>query len=314
MRLTVFVARRLAFISLVLVLVSAAIFTIAQVLPGDVASMVLGNEATDQDRATLRAKLGMDQPPAERYAIWLKGIVQGDFGESLSMARPIGPVLGQRLANSTVLAALALLISVPLAIALGTLAGVFRERIPDHVISLVTLMGVSLPEFVWGNLLIFGLAYWLRLLPPSSLLEDDTPLANLPALVLPVATLTVVMLAHATRMTRASMVEVMRSNYIRSARLKGLDERTVVLKHALRNALPPTVTVVAMNIGWLMGSLVIVESVFSYNGMGRLMVFAVQNRDVPLLEATVLVLAAIYSLSNLGADVAYALLNPRIRY
>jgi peptide/nickel transport system permease protein len=315
MSLWVFVARRLLFSALVLLMVSVVVFVVVQVLPGDVASMILGTDATPEDVATMREKLGLNRPAHVRYVEWIAGAVQGDWGTSLRLNQPVAPLIMTRMGNSAVLAGLTLLVAVPLAIGLGVYAGLRRGRFPDRIIALVTLIGTSLPEFVWGNLLIIVFAFWFKWLPPSSLMDPGDPLfAQFKLLILPVATLTMVMLAYTSRMTRTSMIEVLEKNFIRTARLKGIGERQVILRHALPNALLPTITIVAMNIGWLMGSLVVVETVFSFPGLGRMMVFAVSNRDVPTLQMTVLVTAAIYCLANLLADVLYAYLNPRVRY
>jgi peptide/nickel transport system permease protein len=315
MSLGIFVIRRLLFSALVLLMVSVVVFAVVQVLPGDVASMILGTDATPEDVATMRENLGLNRPAYVRYVEWIGGAVRGDWGTSLRLNQPVAPLIMTRMGNSAVLAGLTLLIAVPLAIGLGVYAGLRQGRLPDRVIALVTLIGTSLPEFVWGNLLIIVFAFWLRWLPPSSLMDPGDPLfAQFKLLILPVATLTMVMLAYTSRMTRTSMIEVLERNFIRTARLKGIGERQVILRHALPNALLPTITIVAMNIGWLMGSLVVVETVFSFPGLGRMMVFAVSNRDVPMLQMTVLVTAGIYCLANLVADVLYAYLNPRVRY
>jgi peptide/nickel transport system permease protein len=315
MPLGVFVARRLLFSALVLVSVSIIVFLVVQVLPGDVAVMILGTEATDQDVATLREKLGLNRPAHVRYVEWLGGVLRGDWGTSLRLNQPVAPLIMLRLRNSAVLAGLTLLIAVPLAVGLGVWAGLRQRRLPDRVIAVTTLIGTSMPEFVWGSLLITVFAFWLRWLPPTALIDaSDSPLRHLRFLVLPVATLTLVMMAYTSRMTRTSMIDVLEKNYIRTARLKGIGESEVILRHALRNALLPTITIVAMNIGWLMGSLVVVETVFSYPGLGRMMLFAVSNRDVPMLQMTVLITAAIYALANLVADVLYAYCDPRVRY
>ena len=315
MGLGVFVVRRLLFSLLVLLIVSVVVFVVVQVLPGDVASMILGTDATLEDVATMREKLGLNRPAHVRYLEWIAGAVRGDWGTSLRLNQPVGPLIATRMANSAVLAGMTLVIAVPLAIGLGVYAGLRRARLPDRVIAVVTLIGTSLPEFVWGSLLIIVFSFWLKWLPPSSLMDPgDSMLAHFKLLILPVTTLTLVMLAYTSRMTRTSMIDVLERNFIRTARLKGIGERQVILRHALPNALLPTITIVAMNIGWLMGSLVVVETVFSYPGLGRMMVFAVSNRDVPMLQMTVLVTAGVYCLANLLADVLYAYLNPRVRY
>jgi peptide/nickel transport system permease protein len=309
-----FLVRRLLFMALTLWLISVAIFAVTEVLPGDVAQAVLGQQATDESLASVRAKLGLDRSPVERYVAWISGAVRGDLGESLRMGIPVGPLLAERLGKSLALAALAFLMGVPAALCLGVLAGIFRNRWPDTAISVGTLVAVSLPEFVTGVPLIIVFASWLRWLPPSSMIDPGAnPFQALQFLILPALTLMLVMLAHTARMTRSSMAEVLRANYVRTAVLKGLRPREVIFRHALRNALLPSITVIAMNVGWLIGGLVIVENVFSYPGVGRLLLEAVSFRDVPLLQAVMLVTAAIYGLANLAADLLYARLNPRIR-
>lgn len=307
--------RRLIFMVGTLLIISVMIFTITDLLPGDAAWAILGQSATQEDLATLRAKLGLDRPAPVRYIDWMSGVAHGDLGTSLRMGVPVGPLLLERLGRSLQLALLAFGIGVPLAIGLGIVAGLWRNRAPDVAISLGTLFAVSLPEFVTGVVLILVFATWLHWLPPSSLLPPNAGAEQtLRVLILPAATLMLVMLAHTARMTRASMAEVMQTPYIRTAILKGVPMRTVVLRHALRNALLPTITIIAINIGWLIGGLVVVESVFSYPGLGRLLVDAVGNKDVPVLQSVTLLIAAIYAVANLAADLLYAYLNPRIRY
>jgi peptide/nickel transport system permease protein len=277
--------------------------------------MILGQQATPEDLATLRVKLGLNRPAYVRYLEWVGGILHGDLGKSLRMGLPVGPLLFQRLRNSLVLALLAFIVGVPISVLLGIIAGLARERWPDSLVSVGTLVAVSFPEFVTGVFLIIIFASWLKWLPPSSLIEPEAnPLESLRHLILPAATLMLVMTAHIARMTRSSMVEVMESNYVRTAVLKGMPQRTVIFGHALRNALLPTISIIAINVGWLMGGLIVVESVFAYPGMGQLLLFAISNHDVPLLQAVTLVIAAIYSLSNLTADLLYRFSDPRIRY
>jgi peptide/nickel transport system permease protein len=313
--LGIFVVRRLMFSIIVLFTVSIVVFSVVQILPGDVAVMILGTEATPQDIEVLREKLGLNRPVYTRYIEWVSGAIQGDWGISLRLNQPVAPLLLSRMGNSAVLAGLTLLISVPLAVGLGVYAGLRRRRLADRIIAVITLIGTSIPEFVWGSLFIIVFSFGLKWLPASALIDPaDSPLSRIQFLILPVATLTMVMMAYTSRMTRTSVIDVLEKNYIRTARLKGIGEVRVIFRHALRNALLPTITIVAMNIGWLMGSLVVVETVFSYPGLGRMMVFAVSNRDVPMLQMTVLVTAAIYSLANLLADVLYAYLNPRVRF
>lgn len=315
MKLFRFIVRRMALLGLTLLLVSVLIFALTQILPGDVAVMMLGQQATPEDLATLRERLGLNRPAHVQYLAWVTGILRGDWGESLRLGVPVQGVVMARFTNSLQLAVMAFALSVPLAIALGVVAGLREGRVLDRAISLACLFAVSLPEFVTGSVLILVFSVWLGVFPPSSTPGASTGiLEQARNLFLPSVCLVLVMLAHSARMTRTSLIEVMSSNYVRTAILKGLRQREVVIHHALRNALAPTVTVIAMNIGWLIGGLVVVESLFAYPGLGRLLVFAISNRDIPVIQAASLVVAATYAGANLAADVLYGVLDPRVRY
>lgn len=310
-----FLLRRFAFMALTLLIVSAVIFSVTELLPGDVAVMILGSEATDETLAALRGQLGLDQPAPQRYWNWLTSAAQGDFGESLRMRTPVGPLVLERLKNSLALAGIAFAIGVPLALALGVISGLRKDRPADKAITTITLLGVSVPEFVIGSVLIILFASIWPVLPATSLIDPKSnPLENAKYLILPALTLVVVTLAHLARMTRASVVRVMRTDYVRTALLKGVPRGRVILRHVLPNALLPSITIIAINIGWMIGGLIVVETVFGYPGLGQLMIFAVTNRDMPLVQAVALLVAMIYAIANLGADVLYAALNPRIRY
>ena len=315
MRVVAFVGRRLLLVALVMAIVSVLIFGVVQILPGDVAVMILGTSATPADLAALRAKLGLDRPAPLRYLDWIGGTLRGDWGTSLLYQVPVRPLVFERLGKSAVLAVLALTVAVPLAIGLGVVSALRRNRFMDQAVGLVTLVAVSLPEFISGTVLILVLAFRFAVFPPSSLIDPRVSLwSAAPSLVLPTLTLVLALLAHMTRMTRASMIEVLEKPYIRAARLKGLRPRLVILRHALRNALLPTVGIVAINVGFLIGGIVVVESVFAYPGLGRLMVDAVNHRDVPVIQMAALLIAVTYALANLAADLVYAYLDPRIRY
>jgi peptide/nickel transport system permease protein len=302
-------------VALVLLVVSVLIFAIVQLLPGDVAVMILGTSATDQDLVALRTKLGLDRPPLVRYADWISGAVRGDWGTSLLYQVPVRPLIFERLRQSALLAGVALVVAVPLSIGLGVLSALRRHRWLDQLIGLVTLVAVSLPEFISGTVLILVLAFRFPVFPPSSLIDPRASLAAIaPSLVLPTLTLVLALLAHMTRMTRASMIEALDTPFVRAARLRGLRPRRVVIRHALRNALLPTVGIVAINVGFLLGGIVVVETVFAYPGLGRLMVDSVNHRDVPVIQMAALMIALTYALANLAADVVYAWLDPRIRY
>lgn len=314
MRSLGFIARRLGALAVVLAVVSVLVFAVVQLLPGDVATEILGTSATPEDLAALRLKMGLTRPAPVRYAEWIGGVVRGDWGQSLLYQMPVRPLVLEGLGRSAVLAGLALLIAVPLSIGLGVVAALRRDRLLDHAISTLTLIALSLPEFVWGTLLILLLAYRFRIFPPSSMIDPQASLASQAArFVLPVLTLILALLAQMTRMTRASMIDAIRQPFTEAARLRGLRPRRVVA-HALRNALLPTVGIVALNVGFLLGGIVIVETIFSYPGLGRLLVDSVNHRDVPMLQMATLVVASAYGLANLGADIVYAYLDPRIRY
>ncbi len=310
-----FIVRRLVLIILVLFLVSLIVFVITSVVPGDTAQRMLGVDATPTAVATLRHTLGLDVPAPQRYINWLGHLLRGDLGDSPTFQVPIAPLLLDKLKNSAILAAAAFLFTVPLALLLGILAGLNKNRWPDTVISLFTLAGVAQPEFVTGTFLIAIFATGLGWLPATNTLETDQGLGiTITAFILPVVTLSLVLLAYIGRMTRTNVIDVMETDYIRSAVLKGLPYRTVVIRHALRNALLPSITIIASNVGWLLGGIVVTESLFGYPGMGRLLLDAVRSSDVPILQDITLIIALAFALSNLIADILYAVLNPRVRY
>jgi len=312
-----FIVRRLLLLVLTLLGISLLVFGILQLLPGDAATAILGawQERSGQTHDYLRHALGLDRPWHEQYLGWLWGVLQGDLGRSLAMDAPITPILLERLGYSLRLALPALLLAVSISLVLGVLAAIRPNGVLDHAITVITLGGVSVPAFVSGAVLILIFAAWLGWFPSSSsLATGEGFLFWAKMLALPVATLTIEALAHITRITRSSMIEVLKTPYVRTARLKGMPLRTVLFKHALRNALLPTVTVIAFNIGWMLGGVVVVEQVFSYPGLGSLVLYAIEQRDIPLLQASMFFVAAGYCLANLLADITYALLDPRIRY
>jgi peptide/nickel transport system permease protein len=311
-----YLARRTLSITLVLVLISLIVFVAIHVLPGSAATLILGEYATPESLRALEREMGLDRPFAVQYAAWMGGVLTGDWGYSQAMKQPVTAIVGLRLRNSALLAGFALLAVVLIATPLGTLAALRRGRWLDLAILTGSYIGISVPEFVTGMMLILVLAGpSLHLFPTS----DYAPLAAgfrtwFSHLMLPTLTLTLVLLAHVVRQTRSGLVEVLQSAYVRTARLKGATERRVVVRHALRNGLLPAVTVIALDLGYLMGGIVVVEEVFAYPGMGRLILYAIQNRDVPLLQVSILIVAATYTFANFAADLAYAWLDPRIRY
>ncbi len=309
-----FLLRRLAFLGLTLVFTSMLVFAVTQLLPGDVARIVLGRDAGTAALERFRAEWGLSDPVPVQYGRWLAGFVSGDWGTSYSTRTEIRPLVLGRLSNSLRLAGLTLLVAVPLGILLGVLAGLFEGRPVDTLISVGTLAVVGLPEFVTGLALIQVFAYVLGVLPASSAVRSGTPFFEaLPSLVLPALTATLVMLGYVARLTRAQVVEELRRPYVRTAVLKGLPWRRVVVRHVLRNALLPTVTVVAISFGWLIGGIIVIENVFNYPGLGRLLLFAIDRRDFPLLTVISMVVVLGVLLANLAADLLYAWLNPRIR-
>jgi peptide/nickel transport system permease protein len=309
-----YLIRRLSFLFLTLLITSMVIFSVTQLLPGDVARVILGREAGEAALQALREELGLNDPIPVQYTRWLVNFVRGDWGRSYSTKSEIRPQVVQRLRNSLMLAAVILVISVPLAIFLGVIAGLNENKWIDNVISIASLAVVGLPEFVTGLVLIQIFSFRLRLLPANSSIRPTTSFIEaLPMLILPALTATLVLLAYIARLTRAGVIEELKQQYVRTADLKGLPYRMVIFKHVLRNALIPTITVIAISMGWLISGLIVIENVFNYPGLGRLMVFAIDRRDLPLLQAVTMVAVLGFALSNLIADILYAVLDPRIR-
>jgi peptide/nickel transport system permease protein len=310
-----YILRRLGFLILTVFLTSMLIFGVTQLLPGDVARVILGREAGEAALQQLRQELGLDQPLPIQYGRWLGNFLTGDWGISYSTDQPSRPLVMERLGNSLMLAGLTLLFALPLGIGLGVIAGFNEDNLLDSVISVGSLSVVGLPEFVTGLFLIQIFAFRLKILPANSSIRPDASFSEaLPMLILPALTATLVLLAYIVRLTRAGVIEERKRPYVRTAVLKGLPWRTVVVKHVLRNALLPTVTVIAISFGWLISGLIVIENVFNYPGLGRLLTFAIDRRDLPLLQAITFATVLGYSLANLIADLLYAYLNPRIRY
>ncbi|NLX11061.1 MAG: ABC transporter permease [Chloroflexi bacterium] len=320
-----FLLRRLLFFLFTLLLTSILVFILTRVLPGDVARVLLGREASPEAVAAKRAELGLDQPLVVQYVEWLGGFVTGDWGTTFSTPRQdIAGIVIQRMLNSGRLAGLTLILAVPLSVALGVIAGLSEGRPLDSAISILTLSVVSLPEFVTGLFLINTVALkWqdnpiaraVGWFPASSAIRADASFREaLPAMWLPAMAATLVLMAYIVRLVRAGVIEELKRGYVRMAVLKGLPYRVVIAKHVLRNALIPTITVIATSTGWLISGMVVIESVFSYPGIGRLLVNnAINNRDLPLIQAIVMVTVMVILVANFTADVLYAILNPRIR-
>lgn len=309
-----FIAQRLAFGIATLFGVSLLIFAGTQVLPGDVATAVLGQQATPEALAAIRKSLNLDDPLVVRYFTWLADLIQGDLGRSLVNSRPVVDLVSFRLANTLALAALVSCVAVPLAVGLGTVAAIARNGLIDRSINVLTLAALSVPEFFFGFMLIIMFSVELGWFPSLSNVSPGMPLASrLHAMALPAATLTLVILAHMMRMTRATIVGVMSQPFIEMAILKGLPTWRIVIEHALPNALSPIINVIAFNLAYLVVGVVVVEVVFVYPGLGQLMVDAVSTRDVPVVQACGMIFGSVYVILNLLADIASILANPRLR-
>lgn len=309
------VAQRLALGILLLFAASILIFAGTTILPGDVAQSILGQQATPENIANLREALGLNDPPIRRYFDWLFNALQGDLGTALTNGRDIAESLGQRLSNTLFLAFWAAAISVPLAIFLGLVAVRYKDRWPDKSISGVTLAAISIPEFLIGYVLMYFIAVQLGWAPSVATINDNMSVfEKLRAIALPVTVLTLVVLAHMMRMTRAAILNVMQSAYIETAELKGLSGFQVIYRHAFPNAIAPIVNVVMLNLAYLVVGVVVVEVVFVYPGMGQYLVDHVSKRDVPVVQACGLIFAAVYIGLNMIADIVSILANPRLRH
>lgn len=308
------IVQRLALAVLTLLVVSALVFLFTSVLPGDIAERVLGRESSAEQRQIFRDNLNLDEPVWKRYGVWIADVARGDFGRSLVNDETVTATIGTSAKNTLFLSIFAFLLYLPVTLILATIAALWRGKVADSVISVFTLVGLSLPEFVLGTLLIFGFAVQLELAPALSIVSPgDDLFTRLHATVLPAITLMVAMAVYAIRMLRDNLIDVLDSEYVRMATLKGVPRWRVVARHALPNAVGPALNVTALNLTYLIGGIVVVESVFSYPGLGKMLVDSIFVRDVPVVEATALLASAVYIIANLIADVLAMLLNPRLR-
>jgi peptide/nickel transport system permease protein len=309
------IAQRLALGVLLLLAVSVLIFAGTQILPGDVAQSILGQSATPQALANLREAMGLNDPAYVRYFKWLGGVLTGDLGTALSSGQDIATSIKGRLWNTLFLAFWAAIISVPLAIILGLLAVRYRNGFVDKLISGLALASTSLPEFLIGYVLVFFFAVKLQWFPGISTVYEGMPFGQrMQAIALPATALTLVVLAHMMRMTRAAILNVMQSTYVETAELKGLSAFNVIRKHAFPNAIAPIINVVMLNLAFLIVGVVVVEVIFVYPGMGQYLVDHVAKRDVPVVQAVGLIFAAVYIGLNIIADIAAIIANPRLRH
>lgn len=309
-----YVLKRMGLALLTLFLLSIIVFVAGQVLPGNSSRAILGNFASAESVANLDRELGLDRPLIEQYWDWASGIPRGDFGESYQYRAPVSSFLLPALGNSLKLAGVAFLMVVPLSIIGGVVAALFRGRTIDRIISTAGFGLSTVPEFVSGIVLIVIFAIQLRVLPVSANAPPGSgPLTQLTYLLLPAVPLVFVLFGYIARITRASTIEALESDYVRTATLKGLRPGQVIFRHALRNAMLPTITVIATQTGFLIGGLVVTETLFNYQGLGRLIYEAGNQKDFPMLQAGVLVIGCIYLVSTIMADLTMPLLNPRVR-
>jgi peptide/nickel transport system permease protein len=308
------IAQRLALAVLTLLVVSVLVYFFTSVLPGDIAERVLGRESSAEQRQIFRDRLHLDDPVWKRYGVWIGDVARGDLGRSLVNNETVTATIGTSAKNTLFLSVFAFLLYIPVTLVLATIAALTRGKPSDAGISIATLVGLSLPEFVLGTLLIYVFAVQLSLAPALSIVNpgDSLP-TRLHATVLPAVTLMVAMAVYAIRMLRDNLIDVLDSEYVRMATLKGVPRRRVVWRHALPNAVGPALNVTALNLTYLIGGVVVVETVFSYPGLGKLLVDSISVRDVPVVEAIALLAAAVYIIANLVADVLALLLNPRLR-
>ncbi|MDE2775584.1 MAG: ABC transporter permease [Chloroflexota bacterium] len=308
------IVQRLIFSVITLTIVAVVVFAMTDLLPGDWATAYFGKWATPEGLAAMREEYGLNRPATERFAEWVGNALRGEFGDSLTRKKPVVELISFRLRNSLLLGGLASLVTIPLATLLGITAGLRRDRAPDTIISTGSIVGMSTPEFVIGTLLIWALSVGLGLFPSMTLGNPDAPIADLlPNVVMPTITLTLASTAYLLRMVRTITINVLTSEYVEMATLKGLPRARVVFRHALPNILLPTINIMALMLSGLLGGTFVVEVVFNYPGLGRALVDAVSFRDVPMIQAIALLWAVMYVFFNLGADLVTTFLDPRLR-
>jgi peptide/nickel transport system permease protein len=313
--MSVFIAKRFGLALITLWILSLIVFFAGQVLPGDPGRATLGPLAAKSAVKALDHQFGVDRPLLTQYWSWISGFVHGDMGTSYQFRSPVEPFVSAALQHSLKLAAVAFLIVVPLSILGGVVAALNVGRAPDRIITVLGLSASTVPEFVSGIVLIIVFGVWLNVLPISAAWAPGTgPFGQLYHLILPSIPLVLILFGYIARMARAGTVEALDSDYARTATLKGLPRSVVIRRHVLRNSLVPTITVIATQTGYLIGGLVIVETLFNYQGIGNLIFKAAQDKDFPMLEAGVLTIGIVYMIATLIADFIYSMLNPRIRF
>jgi peptide/nickel transport system permease protein len=308
------IGQRLLLGVLTLLAVSILVFSGTALLPGDPAAAILGQNATPVALQAMRERLHLNEPASRRYVEWLWGVSHGDLGRSLVNEVPVSELVVPRLRNTLILTAIVTILFVPISVILGVATGLRPHRTFDHSVSSLLLVAAALPEFVIGTLFALLFALVIPIFPAVSIFDpSDTPLSHPDVLMLPVLTLLVVAVASTARMVRRSVIEVMEKDYVEMARLKGVRESTLIRRHILPNALAPTLQIVSLNIAWLLGGVVIVEFVFQYPGIGQGLANAVSTRDIPEVQAIAVILAALYIVLMIVADVISVLLTPRVR-
>ncbi|ATO34341.1 ABC transporter permease [Dickeya dianthicola] len=310
-----YLLKRLLLVIYTLLVVSVLVFSITQLLPADAAVTLLGQHATPEALAAVRARLGLDAPAWVQYWHWLAAALHGDFGISMRTNLPVAPTLLTALSRSLLLAVCALSLMLLVALPLGVWAAVRKGKLADVLVSVLSYIGISFPEFVTATLMLLLFADIWQLLPATGYVPlSENLIDGVRHLVLPSATVAMILVAHVSRMVRSEMVDVLHTDYIRAAWLKGLSRRRILWRHALRNGLLPTITIVALDVGYLLGGIVVVEEIFAIPGIGRELIVAVQARDLPTIQGGVMILASTYAVVNFLADLAYATLDQRIHY
>ncbi|HZO32375.1 MAG TPA: ABC transporter permease [Chloroflexota bacterium] len=313
--MTTYLLKRIVSMVPVLFLVSIVIFSLIHLTPGDPVITMLGEEATLEARDRLRAQLGLDRPLPVQYAAWLAKVVTGDLGRSIRTNQPVAEAITERLPVTIQLAFLAMAIAMAIALPVGIIAATRRGTFADIGSTVMCLLGVSMPNFLLAVFLVYVFSLTLRWLPPIGYISPvQDLLGNLKGMVMPAVTLGVFAAAATARLTRSSLLEVLGQDYVRTGYAKGLDERAVIRRHAMKNALIPVVTVVGLQLGNLLGSAIVTETIFALPGVGRLVVDSIYQRDFPLVQGVTLYLAVIFLVVNLIVDMIYAYLDPRIRY
>lgn len=310
-----YILERIGFSVFTLFLVTLITFGFTNVLPGNVAVMILGTGATEESLAQLERQLGLNRPLTVQYIDWISDLVRGDLGTSMRYGDPVASQIAEKLPRSLIVAGASTFIAMLLAVPLGIISAVKQNRWPDILASGAALLGISVPAFLWGVIFILVFSVWLNIFPTGGYVPfSEDPIEAVRHLVLPATALGFTLTAYIMRMTRSSMLEVLREEYIKTAQAKGLTERLIVLRHALSNAVLPIITVVAFQFSYAFGGIIVLEQVFFWPGIGQLTLTAIQSRDIPLIQGCILVVALIYMGSNFLADVLYAYVDPRIRY